>query len=129
MSYYTKSDKTKTHCTKRQRRHDPWAMPTTKRAPSHARRVFGRRLRAVRHERGLTLEDVAELADMHWSYISQVERGERNVGVDNMAALADAVGIHLKDLLDEEAGDSQPEDGQKQADAAEKKLQKGKKQG
>lgn len=47
----------------------------------------------------MTLEDVAEKADMNWSYIAQVERGERNVGIDNMAALADAVETHLSELL------------------------------
>ena len=101
MPYCTKNDSTKAHCTKTHSRTDPCGMPATKRAPSAARMVFGRRLRAVRHEKGLTLEDVAETADMNWSYVAQVERGERNIGVDNMAALADAVNVHLKDLLDE----------------------------
>lgn len=74
-------------------------MPTTKRPASHARKVFGTRLREARWERDLTLEDVAEKADMNWSYIAQVERGERNVSIDNMAALADAVNMALPDLL------------------------------
>lgn len=78
-------------------------MPTTKRSASLARSIFGRRLREARHQRGLTLEDVAEAADMNWSYIAQVERGERNVGIDNMAALAEAVGTHLSALLQSEA--------------------------
>lgn len=47
----------------------------------------------------MTLEDVAERAAMNWSYIAQVERGERNVGIDNMAALAEALGVPLRDLL------------------------------
>lgn len=61
--------------------------------------MFGKRLRAERHAEALTLEDVAELADMNWSYIAQVERGTRNVGIDNMAALANAVGRPLAFLL------------------------------
>lgn len=36
---------------------------------------------------------------MNWSYIAQVERGTRNISIDNMAALADALGLPLKDLL------------------------------
>lgn len=74
-------------------------MPTTSRPASLARTIFGKRLRQARHEQGLTLEDVAEVADMNWSYIAQVERGERNVGIDNMAALADAVRTPLPELL------------------------------
>ncbi|WP_412026483.1 helix-turn-helix domain-containing protein [Deinococcus yunweiensis] len=74
-------------------------MPKTKRAPSAARRLFGERLRAERRAKGLTLEDVGEAADIAWNYVAQVERGERNIGIDNMAALADAVGVALPDLL------------------------------
>ncbi|QFP76281.1 helix-turn-helix domain-containing protein [Deinococcus sp. AJ005] len=74
-------------------------MPTTQRPPSTERLVFGKRLRAERHLIGLTLEDLAEAADMNWSYIAQVERGTRNIGIDNMAALARAVGVPLAFLL------------------------------
>lgn len=74
-------------------------MPRTKRAPSAARKLFGQRLRAERHARGLTLEDVGERADIAWNYVAQVERGERNIGIDNMAALADALGLGLDELL------------------------------
>lgn len=56
-------------------------------------------MRAERRARGLTLEDVSEKADMAWNYIAQVERGERNIGIDNMAALADALGLPLSELL------------------------------
>lgn len=74
-------------------------MPASKRPPSPVRLVFARRLREERHARGLTLEDLGERADMNWSYIAQIERGERNVSLDNLAALADAVGVPLSDLL------------------------------
>lgn len=74
-------------------------MPATKRPPSAARKLFGQRLRAERRARGLTLEDVGEVADIAWNYVAQVERGERNIGIDNMAALADALNIPLAELL------------------------------
>ncbi|GAA5534066.1 helix-turn-helix transcriptional regulator [Deinococcus aluminii] len=86
-------------------------MPRTKKTPnpSPLRRLFGQRLRSERHAQGLTLEDVAEAADMNWSYIAQVERGERNVSIDNMTALAEAVGRPLYRLLmpDERVGEDQ----------------------
>lgn len=47
----------------------------------------------------MTLEDVGEQADTAWNHVAQVERGERNIGIDNMAALADAVELELADLL------------------------------
>lgn len=74
-------------------------MPKTKRAASRARKNFGVNLRAARHARSVTLEDLAELADMNWSYIASVERGERNIGIDNMQALADALEVDLRELL------------------------------
>lgn len=74
-------------------------MPTTKRPASAARKLFGARVREERRARKLTLEDVSERADMAWNYIAQVERGERNIGIDNMAALADALGLSLSELL------------------------------
>lgn len=74
-------------------------MPRTKRAPSAARKLFGERLRAERRAKGLTLEDVGESADIAWNYVAQVERGERNIGIDNMSALADAIGVELPELL------------------------------
>ncbi|MBB6015958.1 transcriptional regulator with XRE-family HTH domain [Deinococcus radiopugnans ATCC 19172] len=36
---------------------------------------------------------------MNWSYIAQVERGTRNIGIDNMAALAAALDVSLALLL------------------------------
>lgn len=74
-------------------------MARVKRDPSQTRQVFGERLRSRRKELKLTLEDVAEKAQMNWSYIAQVERGERNVSIDNMAALAEALDVSLRDLL------------------------------
>ncbi|WP_135230474.1 helix-turn-helix domain-containing protein [Deinococcus fonticola] len=74
-------------------------MARVKRDPSDTRRMFGERLRSRRKELKLTLEDVAEKAQMNWSYIAQVERGERNVSIDNMAALAEALDVSLRDLL------------------------------
>ena len=74
-------------------------MPATRRVPSAARKLFGARLRAERHARHLTLEEVGQRADMAWNYVAQVERGERNVSIDNMAALAAALGVSLAELL------------------------------
>lgn len=59
--------------------------------PSDLRVLFGRRLREERRRQQLTLEDVAEKSGLNWSYIAQIERGERNVGIDNIDALAKAV--------------------------------------
>lgn len=66
---------------------------------SVSRRRFAENLRAERNRQGLTLEDLAERSGLTWSYISQVERGGRNITVDNMDALARGLGVELRDLL------------------------------
>lgn len=66
---------------------------------SPARLTFGRKLRAARRAKDMTLEDLAEASGMNWSYISQVESGHRNIAVDNMWKLAQGLGVELKELL------------------------------
>lgn len=63
------------------------------------RRAFGDRLRALRAERGLSQEGLAHLADLHRTYVGSVERGERNIGIDNLYALADALKVSPCDLF------------------------------
>ena len=68
--------------------------------PETGRRVFGERVRALRQERGLSQERLAELAGVHRTYLSSLERGERNVGLDNINAIAEALGVPPADLFE-----------------------------
>lgn len=49
---------------------------------------FGRRIRRTRLEAGLSQEELAHRVGLHRTYIGSVERGERNIGLLNIAALA-----------------------------------------
>ncbi|MCA1833218.1 MAG: helix-turn-helix domain-containing protein [Actinomycetota bacterium] len=60
---------------------------------------FGTRLREFRLERGLTQETLAELAGLHRNYVGEVERGLRNIALENIHALADALGIDPADFF------------------------------
>jgi transcriptional regulator with XRE-family HTH domain len=60
---------------------------------------FGAKLRLAREKAQLSQEALAEKAGLHRTYIGQVERGERNISVDSMERLADAVGEDLWDML------------------------------
>jgi transcriptional regulator with XRE-family HTH domain len=74
-----------------------------KRAPARPahRLAFGNRVRELRLERDLSQEGLAELAGLHRNYVGGVERGERNVGLDNVVALALALGVRVSALFDE----------------------------
>ena len=63
--------------------------------------AFGARLRVLRHDRLLTLEQVAEAAGLHHNYVGSVERGERNVSLFNIWRIANALGLPAAALLDE----------------------------
>ena len=62
--------------------------------------LFGKALRALREERGYSQEELAERAGLHRNYVGGVERGERNVALENIVKLAGALSIRTRDLFD-----------------------------
>ena len=61
---------------------------------------FGKQVRKFRLSKNLSQEGLADLADLHWTYISGIERGIRNISLKNIAKISKALGLNLKDLLD-----------------------------
>lgn len=60
---------------------------------------FGKKLRQVRQEKGISQEKLAELAGLHRTYVSSVERGERNISLLNIEKLSLALGVSMAALM------------------------------
>lgn len=61
--------------------------------PDDVVRKVGRRIRELRQKKGWSQEELAEEANLHRTYIGQVERGEKSVGVENLFRIAKALGV------------------------------------
>ncbi len=61
---------------------------------------FGAKLAYVRKSRKFSQIKLAELVDMNFNYIGQIEHGEANVTIRTMRVLADALDVELKELFD-----------------------------
>lgn len=61
---------------------------------------FGAKLAYVRKSKKFSQIKLAELVDMNFNYIGQIERGEANVTIRTMRVLADALDVELKELFD-----------------------------
>ncbi|MEB3162212.1 MAG: helix-turn-helix transcriptional regulator [Prochlorothrix sp.] len=75
---------------------------------SQARQVFARRLRQVRQQQALSQEALADRSGLHRTYVGAVERGERNISIDNMERLAQALQVPLTDLLQDSSHATPP---------------------
>jgi transcriptional regulator with XRE-family HTH domain len=63
------------------------------------RKRLGSNIRRLRTERGLSQEAFADLASIHRTYVSDIERGARNPTVTIVQRLGDALGVQAADLL------------------------------
>jgi len=61
---------------------------------------FGDKLRELRKQKDLSQEDLGFKSGLHRTYISDIERGSRNVSLKNIEKIAKALGIAPKTLLD-----------------------------
>ncbi len=74
-------------------------------APPDPKEVLARNLRRLRRSTGLSQEDLAARAGLHRTYVSSVERGQRNISLENIFALARALGCDPQQLIDARAAE------------------------
>jgi len=61
---------------------------------------FGKKVQAIRLEQKISQERLSELSELDRTYISSVERGQRNISVLNIIKIADALGVKTSSLLE-----------------------------
>ncbi len=61
---------------------------------------FGKKIREARKNRGLSQEALADIANVHRTYIGMVERAEKNITLLNIQKLAKSLKIDIKELFD-----------------------------
>lgn len=63
---------------------------------------FGLRLKEIRKSNGLSQEKLAEIANLHRTYIGMIERAEKNITLLNIEKIANALDTKISSLLNEE---------------------------
>ena len=63
------------------------------------KKIFGKNVRTYREAKNLSQEKLADLCGLHRTYISHVECGKRNVSIENIQKIAQALRIRISDLF------------------------------
>lgn len=61
---------------------------------------LGQRLKGYREKKGLSLRKLADLADIDFSHLHKVEKGESNPSISTVKIIAEALGIKMSKLFD-----------------------------
>ena len=62
--------------------------------------IFGKNVKSLRNKRQISQEKLAELSDLDRTYISSVERGQRNVSILNIIKIAEALNVKIYSLFE-----------------------------
>ena len=60
---------------------------------------FGNKVRELRKSQGFSQEKLAEKAGLHYTYIGAVERGEKNISLQNIKKIAHGLGVDITKLF------------------------------
>ncbi|HOA78371.1 MAG TPA: helix-turn-helix transcriptional regulator [Bacilli bacterium] len=62
--------------------------------------LFGKRIRQLRMQKGLSQEELGYEAGLHRTYIGQIERAEKNITLKNIAKIAKELDVNISELFD-----------------------------
>ncbi len=63
------------------------------------RKRFGKKLRELRKQIGISQEELGFRAGLHRTYIGSIERGEQNMSIQGVEKLAKAIGVSVGELM------------------------------
>lgn len=66
---------------------------------TNIKKQLGQKIKELRLRAGYSQEELASKANLHRTYMSDIERGERNVSVENIKKIADALEVDPSELL------------------------------
>ncbi len=72
--------------------------------------VLGKRIRSLRQAKGISQERLAELSELHSTYIGQIERGEKNASTDSIYKISKGLGVKMEKLFDKIEGGLESEE-------------------
>lgn len=75
-------------------------------------KVVGERIRTLRKKQGLSQEKLAEMIELSANYIGFIERGQRQVALDSLEKIADALGTDLATLFEKPESNVSPNDAE-----------------
>lgn len=67
------------------------------------RETLAKNIKDIRLSKHLSQEELADICGLHRTYISDIERGIRNISVDNIEKIADGLGVEPSQLLEDKA--------------------------
>lgn len=67
--------------------------------PADLKRKFGQAVQWLRHDLGVSQEELAARAEIHRTYLGDIERGNRNPALINICRIAGALGVPAHELL------------------------------
>ncbi|MGV7118904.1 helix-turn-helix domain-containing protein [Paenibacillus kyungheensis] len=62
-------------------------------------KIVGLKIKEIRKSKGWTQEQLAETASIHYSYIGGIERGERNISLETLQKIIDALEVSAVELF------------------------------
>jgi len=64
------------------------------------KKIFGKNVRIYRKKLGLTQWELSDKSGLHYTYIGAIERGEKNISLENINKIVRALNVRIEDLFD-----------------------------